>query len=446
MFAAPTRQIGLAALATVLLLSTACVEEELREQEQGLTEQSGFDSGSIHEFDHADLEEMGEENYTDPAAPVMLLDIPHNQAARALFEDGIAHIESSDPFQQISAMVDAGDLSDFSFQYLQSNGEWSSWAPVEITFEEGIMKNILIRLDEPTQELKLRDGEELYSAQLEFYDAVLARGEFLPNPEAPVLTPEELRASMTASVAPGNLVIPRRNWGATNPDKVCGNVVRPYRIAIHHTYRPANDGGNAAARMRSMQSYHMNNLGWCDIGYHFVISQSGHIYQGRSRSDRPGAHVGGQNSGNIGISFIADFTSQTPTNTQLDAGARIMRWAKDQHGFNLTRSTVRGHREHAGQSTSCPGGMVNHLQNLIDRANGSTGSSSAPAAPAPSSPSTAPAPTNSPGSGSGGQAPSNPPNYSAVQSNGCSSTGSSTHGGLAALLLLGFLGLRRRKA
>ena len=443
------RRFAQFALVGIFCLPLACVEEggEELESSQALL---------MEELEAAPMEF---EEDVEPVDPVFLLDLPTNQAARALFGEGLAHIESSDAFRQVSWMMDAGDVSGLEFKVLTHQGEWTEWAPVEITFEEGIMKNALIRLEEPTYELKMRGGEEIDSALMEFYEEVVARQEFLPNPVAPqgdsLEDPtaggmEDIAVTRQASVAPSNLVISRSQWGATNPNKVCGNVVAPYRIAIHHTYRPASDGGDAAARMRSMQSYHMNNLGWCDIGYHFVVSQSGHIYQGRSRSDRPGAHVGGQNSGNVGISFIADFTTQTPTNTQMDAGARIMRWVRDHHGVALNRNTVKGHREHSGQSTSCPGGMVNHLGDLINRANGSTGTTSSPTAPPPSSPSTTSPTTSSPTSSSSSPSSSSGSNSSqfTLQPAGCSTTGSGSEAPLGFLLLaaLGLVAVRRKSA
>ena len=439
------RRIAQFAFVGIFCLPLACVEEGAVEE---------LESSQAALTSNLETEVLEFEEDVEPVDPIFLLDLPTNYSARALFEEGVAHIESSDRFQQVSWMMDAGDVSGLQFQALTRSGEWTEWAPVEITFEEGQMKNALIRLEEPTLEMKMRGGEEIESALMEFYEEVIARQEFVPNPAAPemgtvedpTMDGEDLRITRQASVAPSNLVIPRSNWGATNPNKVCGNVVAPYRVAIHHTYRPASDGGNPAARMRSMQSYHMNNLGWCDIGYHFVVSQSGHIYQGRSRSDRPGAHVGGQNSGNVGISFIADFTTQTPTNTQMDAGARIMRWVRDHHGVALNRNTVKGHREHSGQATSCPGGMVNHLGDLINRANGTAGTSTAPTAPPPSSSTTTSSPTSS-SSNTGSTGSSSSPQYS-LQPAGCSAMGSGEEAPLGLLLLgaLGLVVLRRKKA
>lgn len=334
---------------------------------------------SDHEILERDIDFDGP---TADIGPDNVVPIGSNDAARELFKSGVARFEYANPFQQVSWMMDASDVSELAYRTQDQDNNWSDWKPVEITWNEGYAYNALIRLDQPTNVIEMRGGEFIETAEFEFYPVVMAREVFItateedeiPSPinglDQPSPDQDDLR-SIQQHVAPSTLVIPRASWNALKPAQVCGSVVKPYRMTIHHTYSPSNDGPDPAARMRGMQNYHMNNLGWCDIGYHFVVSQSGKIYQGRSRSNRPGAHTGNQNSGNVGISFIADFTTQTPSSTQLNAGAKITRWVHDTHGVPLNRTVFKGHREWPGQSTTCPGNsMMNRLQNILDLAKG----------------------------------------------------------------------------
>ncbi len=338
--------------------------------------------------------EIDHDGLTADIEPVFVVAINNIATARELFVDGMAQFEYPEPFQQVSWMMDSDDVSELAFRAVGADGQWTSWEPVEITWNEGRAYNALIRLAQPTTLLEMRGGQHIEEAELEFYPIVMAREEFLTAKEEALidepsieLRSDGLRSVQQASVAPSSLVISRSGWGAINPSKLCGSVVAPYRTTVHHTAVPSNDGGDAAARMRQMQSYHINNLKWCDIGYHFVIAQTGKIYQGRSRSDRPGAHTLNTNAGNVGISFIANFVEQTPTNTQLDAGARITKWINATHGVALTRTAFKGHREWPGQSTACPGtSMINRLQTILDRAKGA-------APPPPPPPPPPPAPT-----------------------------------------------------
>ncbi|RVU43588.1 hypothetical protein EA187_12235 [Lujinxingia sediminis] len=286
-------------------------------------------------------------------------------------EANLARLEYPDAFQQVGWMMDADSLAGMEYRVARADGSFSKWEPVEVYWNEGRMFNARVRLNSPAHVMELRGFEGITFAEIEFFEEVVAP-EQLQRPERP-LPPEAgdsgpIGTRRQASVAPSSLVIPRSEWGAINPGKICGSVVAPYRASIHHTYAPSGDGGDAAARVRQMQSYHINTRGWCDIGYHFIVSQAGNIYQGRSRSDRPGAHVGNQNSGNVGISFIADFTTQTPSQTQLNAGARMLKWVHETHGVPMTRTAVKGHREWPGQSTSCPGGnMISSLETLLQK-------------------------------------------------------------------------------
>ncbi len=309
------------------------------------------------------------------AAQAITLDSP--SALREYFDgEGRAHFEFSDPFQQIGLQMNAEGVDELAVRARLDDGEWSDWEPVDIFFSEAGIHNGLVILDEPATAVEFRGGQSLTFAQIEFFEEVIARDGLIrvDSPLAeltPLGTPQEDIATTKQAIAPTSLVTTRHQWGAIQPDNVCGNVVAPYRMAIHHTAVPSSDGGNAAARVRSMQSYHMNTMDWCDIGYHFVVAQSGEIFQGRSRSNRPGAHVGGHNSGNVGIGLIGNYTSQSPPDAQLTGAGRIVEWAANNHGIALNRNAILGHREHPGQTTNCPGNQgINAIDEIIARAQG----------------------------------------------------------------------------
>jgi hypothetical protein len=139
-------------------------------------------------------------------------------------------------------------------------------------------------------------------------------------------------------------------------------------MAVHYT-----DTASASPdrQMRSIQHYHMDTRGWCDIGYHFLVGIDGRIFEGRP-VELLGAHVSGNNTGNIGVSFIGCFHSTgcasmgptTPPDVMLDAGGRLLGTLSRLYGITLDRSSVKGHRDHTGASTDCPG---DHLYARIDQ-------------------------------------------------------------------------------
>ena len=134
----------------------------------------------------------------------------------------------------------------------------------------------------------------------------------LTNPDVPAGDDLDLLESGTHQVRQGLAgylqdlgMIDRATWGA-EASSGCGYDGNKYRAAIHHTASPAGDAGQYDQRIRQIQSYHINGNGWCDIGYHFLVTQDGQLWEGRPVSYR-GAHVGGNNSGNAGITMVGCF-------------------------------------------------------------------------------------------------------------------------------------------
>ncbi|MGE0395091.1 MAG: N-acetylmuramoyl-L-alanine amidase [Kofleriaceae bacterium] len=165
----------------------------------------------------------------------------------------------------------------------------------------------------------------------------------------------------------GMTVNSRADWGAraSNCSSGIGNV---YRMAIHHTETPTNDSMSPQARLRQIQSYHMDVKGWCDIGYHYLVSRDGRIWDGRPDT-KLGAHAGGANTGNLGISVMGSHDSTTITQTQLDSIAGLVKALASIHGVAINRSSIKGHREYT--STSCPGNaLYGQLGAIVAAANG----------------------------------------------------------------------------
>ena len=196
-------------------------------------------------------------------------------------------------------------------------------------------------------------------------------------------------------------VVTRGQWGARGT-RCKGSNTNKYRMAIHHTFTPPASSGSYLKRVKSVQAYHMDGRGWCDVGYHFLITQDGKVYEGRPIKFR-GAHVANQNTGNVGISYVGCFQpgecssvggTQTPTEAMIQSGGNLVGAISKRYGISVNHSRVRGHREHSGASTTCPGNhLVNRFDDIFAIAKGST--------PAP--------PPADPGAGGGNPGPNPPP-------------------------------------
>lgn len=79
----------------------------------------------------------------------------------------------------------------------------------------------------------------------------------------------------------------RSCWGARAPKCTVGQMAALTRAIVHHTagtgdYTTDYEAGKT--KVRGIQNYHMDNVGHCDIAYHFLINAGGHIYEGRVNS------------------------------------------------------------------------------------------------------------------------------------------------------------------
>lgn len=290
----------------------------------------------------------------------------HGFATHRLLDEGVPHttwhtgaryfsLIPEQPVWQVGLLLDGEpDMSEPPVMWRARgvDGLWTGWHTAEITWQEDRLSVGRIAFAEPGTDIELRLSSTLSGATVELFEELRARGETLAR-DLPFASDTLL--TRTQGLAPASLVIPRADWGARSPDQICGSVVAPYRVSVHHTVQPDADDGDAPARMRQMQAYHMDSNGWCDIGYHFVVAQSGKIYQGRSDEQRPGAHVGNQNAGNIGVSFIGNYQRDQPPQVQLDAGKDILSWIRTTYDIQWDTDFVKGHRQWPGQSTDCPG-------------------------------------------------------------------------------------------
>lgn len=68
---------------------------------------------------------------------------------------------------------------------------------------------------------------------------------------------------------------------------------------VHCAYTPPSMNIGA----EEIRRWHVEDNGWSDIGYHYVIPRDGRLQLGRS-FNRAGAHVRGHNASSVGICLI----------------------------------------------------------------------------------------------------------------------------------------------
>ena len=118
-------------------------------------------------------------------------------------------------------------------------------------------------------------------------------------------------------------------------------------IVIHHS--ASSKDVSAVA----IKKYHMEERGYSDVGYHFLIEENGQIVEGRPL-DRDGAHAHGHNKGSIGICVIGNFDEDFLSPPQMLALTALIEHFCDL--YSLDNQYVFGHSELEGvDPTACPG-------------------------------------------------------------------------------------------
>jgi LysM repeat protein len=146
-------------------------------------------------------------------------------------------------------------------------------------------------------------------------------------------------------------IVKRKDWGASPTKSNVNPMGKVSRITLHHTSEyPGMDKLSDVHVIRKIAHHHRNNLKWADIGYHYLIGRDGKIYEGRP-SIYQGAHTGGHNKNNLGISMVGNFINVIPSTKQLSALKSLLSYKFNE--YNLSPKNLYGHRDF--KATECPG-------------------------------------------------------------------------------------------
>ncbi len=120
-------------------------------------------------------------------------------------------------------------------------------------------------------------------------------------------------------------------------------------------------GHPLAEKVAEIRRWHVQQRGWRDIGYHWVIDRDGAVAPGRKEIEI-GAHVEGHNRGTIGICLLGGYGAKADdpfeknfTPAQAAASSRLISEIRGR----ATIRKVSGHNDYAAKA--CPGFKVRNL-------------------------------------------------------------------------------------
>ena len=174
-------------------------------------------------------------------------------------------------------------------------------------------------------------------------------------------------AGAASAAAAKPAISTRAAWGANEGLRRVAPVYGQVKLGfIHHTVSSNTyTAAQVPAMIRGMYAYHVQTLGWNDIGYNFLIDRFGRIWEGRF-GGMTRAVVGAQtlnyNAVSTGVSAIGNFDTAAPPQAVTNAFKRVLAWKLSLAGIPAKGSVVAngksfqrisGHRD--GFATACPG-------------------------------------------------------------------------------------------
>ncbi|XP_020847606.1 peptidoglycan recognition protein 3-like [Phascolarctos cinereus] len=138
-------------------------------------------------------------------------------------------------------------------------------------------------------------------------------------------------------------IIPRSSWEAR--ETYCTKLLGPakYVIIIHTAGHRCNVTEECKIMVRDIQSYHIDRMKFCDIGYNFLVGEDGRVYEGVGW-DTEGSHTYGYNDIGLGIAFIGLFTGTSPNAAALKVAQDLIQCAVDK-GYLIPDYLLVGHSD-----------------------------------------------------------------------------------------------------
>jgi len=144
-------------------------------------------------------------------------------------------------------------------------------------------------------------------------------------------------------------------WNSKLASPPChGDRMNKTHVVIHHSLT----ADTSTVSWDAIRRYHMEQLGWSDIGYHLGIELVGTRYEvlmGRPL-DANGAHCkeARMNIIGLGVCFIGNFDLAPPPPAMLHEGAKHLSAIMRTLSIPIDRAHVHPHTEFAPYKT-CPG-------------------------------------------------------------------------------------------
>lgn len=306
--------------------------------------------------------------------------IINNEAHLFTFSLGFKH---ETPFHCASVAWNENHEKDkpkayFLFSFSKDSATWTSWESLffdehAIDIRDQFATNLLF-FEKNYQYVKIQivDDKDLGTSNVSEIKIIF----FSPGIEVASSSVQEPPLEKSSCACPQPKFKSRLDWrcpqGPTTP-----SFTTVSHLIVHHS-AGTNISNDWGAIVLAIWNLHVYTNGWADVGYNWLISPDGTMFEGRGGGDNLlGAHFCGKNTGTMGVCLIGTFTNVNPPDTMMAKLSEIFSWKACQRsvdpnaqtlhsstGFNLFG--ISGHRD--GCATECPGQKVYDQIGLIRKA------------------------------------------------------------------------------
>ncbi|XP_055950793.1 peptidoglycan recognition protein-like [Argiope bruennichi] len=146
--------------------------------------------------------------------------------------------------------------------------------------------------------------------------------------------------------------VTREEWKARPPVRTTAMALPVGHVIIIHTCFGACDNTPYCKRnVRTIQDYHMDDKGWWDIAYNFLIGGDGRVYVGVGFHN-VGEHTINYNDISIGVAFLGNFDNMMPTVQMLNVTKGLINCGIKK-GYLTPSVEIHGHKD--ATCTNSPG-------------------------------------------------------------------------------------------
>lgn len=166
-------------------------------------------------------------------------------------------------------------------------------------------------------------------------------------------------------------IISRKEWEAKDPIKEMF-IHKPEKITIHHSGVIYPVKVNLIEKMKGLQRYSQSSEKmangkvkevWADVPYHFIISGTGEIAEGRNINYSGDTNTEYDPKNHILINVLGNFQDQEPTEEQIKSIVKLCSYLCKK--YNISIEEIKGHNDFA--TTDCLGKNLSKLINDIKK-------------------------------------------------------------------------------